>query len=152
LVATHSIPEASGARISSGKSAGMCYRFRAQDTKIAPQLLGWMDERLEDLNTADADVHHAHVTLVKHQQRRRTRYEAHVELTVAARRLQAVQVAKTPYEAMVAALKSVERKLHAFRAQEGPAGVPIITTWRKSTSHERRPGSSHQGDTYAGVG
>jgi hypothetical protein len=65
LVATHSIPEASGPRISSGKSAGMCYRIRAQHTKIAPQLLGRIAERLEDLNTPDADVLYAHVTLVK---------------------------------------------------------------------------------------
>jgi ribosome-associated translation inhibitor RaiA len=66
----------------------------------------------------------AHVTLVKHREWRRNRYEARVELTLAARNLQAVQVAKTPYDAMVAALKSVERKLRASRALEDAAATP----------------------------
>jgi ribosome-associated translation inhibitor RaiA len=115
-------------------------------------LLGWIAERLEDLNTPDEDVLHAHVTLVKHQEWRRNRYEARVELTLAARSLQAVQVAKTPYDAMVAALKSVERKLRALRALEGAAAVPISPTRCKSPSHERRSSFSREGDTYEGAG
>jgi ribosome-associated translation inhibitor RaiA len=152
LVATHSVAEASGPQRASGKRAGMCYRIRGQHTKMAPPLLGWIAERLEDLNTPDEDVLHAHVTLVKHQEWRRNRYEARVELTLAARRLQAVQVAKTPYEAMVAALKAVERKLRALRALEGAAAVPISPTRCKSPSHERRSSFSHEGDTDEGAG
>ena len=102
----------------------MRYHIQGQYTSIAPPLLAWIAERLEDLNMPNADVLHAHVTLVKHREWRRSRYEAHVELTLAARRLQAVQVAKTPYEAMVAALKSVERKLRACRALEDAAATP----------------------------
>jgi ribosome-associated translation inhibitor RaiA len=124
LAIADSCPETGGPGMLFGKGAGMRYHIQGQHTSIAPPLLAWIAERLEDLNTPSEDVRHADVTLVKHHEWRRSRYEARVELTLAAKCLQAVHVGKTPYDAMVAALKAVEQKLRACRGLDGVTGSP----------------------------
>jgi ribosome-associated translation inhibitor RaiA len=128
LATADSFPKAGGSGTLSGKGAGTRHRIQGQHTSIAPPLLAWIGESLEDLNAPSEDVRHADVTLVKHCEWRRSRDEACVEVALADRIVQAAHVAKTPYEAMVAALNSGERQLRAFRARGGMAGVPIIAT------------------------
>jgi glycosyltransferase involved in cell wall biosynthesis/ribosome-associated translation inhibitor RaiA len=89
-----------------------------QHTNIPPHLLGWIAERLEDLDTPYGDILQAHVTLTGHPDRQRGRQEARVELVLAAETLSVTQVAKTPYDAVYTALKATERKLRALRIPE----------------------------------
>jgi ribosome-associated translation inhibitor RaiA len=93
----------------------MNLHIEGQHTSIPPQLLGWIAERMEDLNTSHNDVLQARVTLVGHGPEQRCRQEARVELILAAVTLAVTQVAKTPYNAVYAALKATERQLRQFR-------------------------------------
>jgi ribosome-associated translation inhibitor RaiA len=81
-------------------------------------LLGWIAERLEDLNSPHDDICHARVTLIEHKHWRRYRQEAQVELTVAAETLSVRHVAETAYEAIRAALKAAAGKLRDVRNLE----------------------------------
>jgi ribosome-associated translation inhibitor RaiA len=107
------------ARLHSTEPARLRVHIDSQQTHISPYLLGWIAERLEDLNTLRAGIASARVTLVKHQHRRRHREEARVEVMLAGQTLQATQIARTPYDAVYAALKSVERQLHDVGVLEG---------------------------------
>jgi glycosyltransferase involved in cell wall biosynthesis/ribosome-associated translation inhibitor RaiA len=93
----------------------MCVYIEGQHTNISPQLMGWIAERLEDLNTPDEDILQARVILVAHQFGRPARQEARIELRLAANTLAITQIAKTSYGAVSAALKICERQLRGFR-------------------------------------
>ena len=87
-------------------------------TNIPAHLLGWIAERLEQLNTPCDDIVQARVTLIEHKYGRRSQQEARVELTVAAETLSVMYVAATADDAIYAALKAVERKLRDLRSVE----------------------------------
>ena len=87
-------------------------------TKIPPHLLGWIAERLEDLDAPHNDILQARVIVAGHKLGRRCRQEARIELTLAAQTLSVTQAAKTPYDAVYAALKAAERQLRAVRSIE----------------------------------
>jgi ribosome-associated translation inhibitor RaiA len=96
----------------------MCLHIEGQHSDIPPQLMGWIAERIEDLNTPHEDILHARVTLVGHNSGRHGRQEARVELRLAAVTLSVTQVAKTPYGAVYATLKATERQLRDLRTIE----------------------------------
>jgi glycosyltransferase involved in cell wall biosynthesis/ribosome-associated translation inhibitor RaiA len=85
--------------------------IEGRQTTIAPPLLGWIAERLEDLSLLSEDIGHMRLTLIKHTDWRRRRHEARIELLLAGRPLSATYIAKTPYEAVRAALQLIRKKL-----------------------------------------
>jgi ribosome-associated translation inhibitor RaiA len=82
--------------------------------KLAPHLMGWIAERLEDLNTSYEDIFEARVTFV--QQGRRI--AVCVELLLAKKSLQVTRRGATPDAAMDAAFQVVQRELHDARAAQ----------------------------------
>ena len=92
--------------------------IEGQHTKIPPHLVGWIAERLEDLDTPHDDILEARVTLTGHQHGKRCRQEAQVELILTAETLFVSQFAKTPFDASYAALRAAERKLRDLRTLE----------------------------------
>jgi ribosomal subunit interface protein len=105
-------------------------------TTIPPHLLGWIAERLEDLDTPHNDILQARVIVAGHKPGQRCSQEARVELTLAAQTLSVTQVAKTPYDAVHAALKAIERQLRAVRSIEraGPSNDNALPA--PSTHHD----------------
>jgi ribosomal subunit interface protein len=97
----------------------MRIHIEGKHTGITPLLLGWIAERLEDLNAPHQDILHARVTLVKHRNGRHCRDEARVELRMVRQTLKVAQTAKTAYGALSAVLETVERKLHDYRSLGG---------------------------------
>jgi glycosyltransferase involved in cell wall biosynthesis/ribosome-associated translation inhibitor RaiA len=99
------------------KKGRMRLHIEGQQTNIPPHLLGWIAERLEDLDASYDDILQARVTLVGHQPEQRGREEARIELTLAAtaKTLSVTQVAKTLYDAVYAALKAIEGQLRDIR-------------------------------------
>lgn len=106
------------AQPSQGKEGRMNLHIEGQHTSIPPQLLGWIAERMEDLNTPHNDILQARVILARHKFGQRYRLEAQVELILAAETLSVTQVAKTPYDALFAALRATERQLRNVRILE----------------------------------
>jgi ribosome-associated translation inhibitor RaiA len=100
------------------KRGRMRLHIEGRNTNIPPHLLGWIAERLEDLNAPHDDIVHARVTLIEHKHWQRCRQEAQVELVLAAERLSVMHAAETSYDAVYAALKAAERKLDDFRILE----------------------------------
>jgi len=102
---------------------------------LAPHLMGWIAERLEDLNTPDDDICEAHVIFV--QQGRRD--AVCIELLLAEQSLHVTQRGATPDAAVHAAFRVVQQALHDVRAarrvrssvgvaqETWPASVPIAT-------------------------
>ncbi|HSF34417.1 MAG TPA: HPF/RaiA family ribosome-associated protein [Candidatus Tectomicrobia bacterium] len=80
--------------------------------------MGWIAERLEDLYTPHEDILQAHVILIGHKSGQHGRQEAQIELRLAAATLSVTQAAKSPYGAVSAALKAIERQLRDFRTLE----------------------------------
>ena len=79
---------------------------------LAPQLMGWIAERLEDLNTPYDDICEARITFV--QQGRRD--AVCIELLLAGKSLHVTQRGATPTAAVDAAFRVVQRELHDVRA------------------------------------
>ena len=79
---------------------------------LAPHLMGWIVERLEDLNTPYDDICEARVTFV--QQGRRD--AVCLELLLAGKSLHLTQRGATPDAAVDAAFRVVQRELHDVRA------------------------------------
>jgi glycosyltransferase involved in cell wall biosynthesis/ribosome-associated translation inhibitor RaiA len=101
-----------------GRRGRMHLHIAGHHTNIPPHLLGWIAERLEDLDAPHNDILQARVIVVGHKTGQRCRQEARIELTLAAQTLSVTQVAKTPYDAVYAALKATERQLRAVRSRE----------------------------------
>ena len=101
-----------------GKKGRMRIHIEGHQTNIPPALVGWIAERLEDLNTPHDDILHARVTLIEHKNWRRHRQEAQVDLTVAAETLSLSHVAGTAYDAIHAALKAAAGKLRDVRSRQ----------------------------------
>jgi glycosyltransferase involved in cell wall biosynthesis/ribosome-associated translation inhibitor RaiA len=100
------------------KRGQMHLHIAGHHTNIPPHLLGWIAERLEDLDAPHNDILQARVIVSGHKPGQRCRQEARIELTLAAQTLSVTQVAKTPYDAVYAALKVTERQLRAVRSPE----------------------------------
>ena len=79
---------------------------------LAPHLMGWIAERLEDLNTPYDDICEAHITFV--QQGRRD--AVCIELLLAEKSLHVTQRGATPDAAVDAAFQVVQRQLRDVRA------------------------------------
>jgi glycosyltransferase involved in cell wall biosynthesis/ribosome-associated translation inhibitor RaiA len=109
---------ASDGQPNAGARARMQIRIEGERQHIAPPLLGWIADRLEDLNVACDDITYAHVTLRTGTHRRRSQDEACVSLVVAGRTLQAKGTADTLYKAASIALKNVERDILGFRVSQ----------------------------------
>src|SRR2546423_14585351 len=95
---------------------------------LAPHLMGWIAERLEDLNTPYDDICEARVTFV--QQGRRD--AVCIELLVAGKSLHVTQRGTTPDAAADAAFRVVKRELHDVRAARRARTFVCVTqeTWR----------------------
>jgi glycosyltransferase involved in cell wall biosynthesis/ribosome-associated translation inhibitor RaiA len=115
---TASNHDAALAQDSPRKNGRMRLHIEGQHTHIPPHLLGWIAERLEDLNTPYDDILHARVTLVEHRYWKRCRLEARLKLTLATETLTVTHVAKTQYDAVYAALKTAERKLRSLHVEQ----------------------------------
>jgi ribosome-associated translation inhibitor RaiA len=79
---------------------------------LAPHLMGWIAERLEDLNTSHDDICEARVTFMQ-QGRRDT---VCIELLLAGKSLHVIQRGATPDTAVDAAFRVVQRQLRDVRA------------------------------------
>ena len=94
---------------------------------LAPHLMGWIAERLEDLNTPYDDICEARVTFV--QQGRRD--AVCIELLLAGKSLHVTQRGATPNAAVDAAFRVVQRELHDVRAVRARTSVGVAQeTWQ----------------------
>ena len=95
---------------------------------LAPHLMGWIAERLEDLNTPYDDISEARVIFV--QQGRRD--AVCIELLLAEQSLHVTQRGATPDAAVDAAFRVVQRELHDVRAaRQARTSVGVAhETWR----------------------
>ena len=99
---------------------------------LAPHLMGWIAERLEDLNTPYDDICEARVTFV-HQGRRDA---VCIELLLAGKSLHVTQRGATPDAAVDAAFRVVQQELHDVRAaRRVRTSVGVAQeTWRAPVS------------------
>src|SRR5262245_54614126 len=99
---------------------------------LAPHLMGWIAERLEDLNTPYDDICEARVTFV--QQGRRD--AVCIELLLAGKSLHVTQRGATPDAAVDAAFQVVQRELYDVRtAQPARTSIDVAPeTWRAPMS------------------
>jgi ribosome-associated translation inhibitor RaiA len=79
---------------------------------LAPHLMGWIAERLEDLNTSYDDICEARVTFI--QQGRRD--AVCIELLLTGKSLHLTQHGATPDTAVEAAFRVIQRQLRDVRA------------------------------------
>jgi len=92
----------------------MRLHIEGHNTQIAAYVLGWIAERLGNLNTAHDDIVSAQVVLK--QQQRQT--EACIELRLVGKTLSMRQCGKTQGEAVHATLQVIEQHLGEFRRQQ----------------------------------
>src|SRR4029450_1668892 len=99
---------------------------------LAPHLMEWIGERLEDLNTPYDDICEARVTFV--QQGRRD--AVCIELLLAGKSLHVSRRGATPDAAVDAAFRVVQRELHDVRAarRAQTSGGVAPATWPASVS------------------
>lgn len=79
---------------------------------LAPHLMGWIAERLVELNTPHADIVEAHIVFV-HQKRQAA---VRVQIQVAGQQIQITQRGATSDAAITAALQRVQQALREVRA------------------------------------
>lgn len=97
----------------------MRLHIRGRQTKLQPHLVGWVAERMEELNTPFEDIFEARVIPVGRASCSESRDLVHVQLMLADRTLQMTQDGATPDEAIKAAIKEAEGALCNLRAS-GP--------------------------------
>src|SRR5262245_38610152 len=99
---------------------------------LAPHLMGWIAERLEDLNTPYDDICEARVIFI--QQGRRD--AVCIELLLRGKSLQVTQRGATPDAAVDAAFRTLQRELHDVRAaRRARISVGVAQeTWRAPAS------------------
>ena len=99
---------------------------------LAPHLMGWIAERLEDLNTPYDDICEARVTFVQQGQRD----AVCIELLLAGKSLHVTRRGATPDAAVDAAFRVVQRELHDVRAaRRARTSVGVAQeTWRAPMS------------------
>jgi ribosome-associated translation inhibitor RaiA len=90
---------------------------------LAPYLMGWIAERLDDLNTSYDDICEARVTFV--QQERRD--AVCIELLLAGKSFHVTQRGATPEAAVEAAFRVVQRQLWDVRAaQRARTSIDVV--------------------------
>lgn len=100
----------------------MRLHIEGKHTGLAPYLMGWIAERLEELNTPNDDIFEARIIFL--QQKRQE--AARVQLHLADKLRQVTQRGATPDAAVDAALQIVQRALHEVRAaRQANAPVPV---------------------------
>src|SRR5215831_1187833 len=91
---------------------------------LAPHLMGWIAERLVELNTPDEDILEAQVIFL----RQKRQEVARVQLQVAGKLLQVTQRGATPDAAIDAALQMIQQALQEVRAtRRASAAMPMAT-------------------------
>jgi ribosome-associated translation inhibitor RaiA len=102
--------------------------IKGKHMTLAPHLMGWIAERLEDLNTPYDDICEARVTFVQQG----LRDAVCVELLLAGKSLHVTQHGPTPDAAMDAAFRVVQWELHNVRAARWARTSVGVTqeTWR----------------------
>lgn len=100
----------------------MRLHIEGKHSGLAPHLMGWIAERLVELNTPDEDIFEARIIFVQQK-----RHEvARVQIRVAGTLLQVTQRGVTPHAAVDAALQRVQRALQEVRAaRRGSAAIPV---------------------------
>jgi ribosome-associated translation inhibitor RaiA len=99
---------------------------------LAPHLMGWIAERLEDLNTPYDDIYEARVIFVQ-----QGRHDAVcIELLLAEKSLHVTQRGATPDAAVDAAFRVIQQELHDVRvARRARTSVGVAQeTWRAPVS------------------
>jgi ribosome-associated translation inhibitor RaiA len=107
----------------------MRLHIEGKHTRLAPHLLGWVAERLEELNTPEEDIFEARVTF----ERRKQQDTAHIQLLLAGKTLRVTQRGATLEAAANAAIHMVKRALQNVRAarqQPGAAAHRKQMIWR----------------------
>src|SRR5262249_32278866 len=89
---------------------------------LAPHLMGWIAERLAELNTPDEDIFVAYITFVQ----QKSQEVARVQLQVAGKLLQVTQRGATPDVAIDAALQKMQRALQKS-APHGKSELPCTS-------------------------
>jgi ribosomal subunit interface protein len=91
--------------------------IEGRQTDIQPELRGRITERLEELNLPHEDIVHARVALEKDTHHQQGADEVRVILALPGKMLTAKKTATTLYDAVNAALVTIERELKEFRDQ-----------------------------------
>jgi len=94
---------------------------------LTPHLMGWIAERLEDLNTSYDDIYEARVTFAQ-----QGRCDAvYVEILLAGKSLHVTQRGPTPDAAMDAAFQAVQQELQVVRTVQriSASGDIAQETW-----------------------
>src|SRR5262245_33768880 len=100
------------------KESLMRLHIEGKRTRLAPHLMGWIAERLEDLNTPDEDIFEARITFVQHKHQE----TAQIQLLLAGRTLRVTQRGATPDVAINAAIQMVQEALQDVRAARQQGG------------------------------
>jgi ribosome-associated translation inhibitor RaiA len=102
--------------------------IEAKHMTLAPHLMGWIAERLKDLNTPYDDICEVRITFV--QQGRRE--AVCIELLLVGKSLHVTQRGATPDAAVDAAFRVVQRELHDVRtARRVRTSIGVTQeTWR----------------------
>jgi ribosome-associated translation inhibitor RaiA len=102
--------------------------IEAKHMTLAPPLMGWIAERLKDLNTPYDDICEVRVTFV--QQGRRE--AVCIDLLLVGKSLHVTQRGATPDAAVDAAFRIVQRELHDVRmARRARTSIGVIQeAWR----------------------
>ena len=102
--------------------------IEAKHMTLAPHLMGWIAERLKDLNTSYDDICEVRVTIV--QQGRRE--AVCIELLLVGKSLYVTQRGATPDAAVDAAFRVVQRELHDVRtARRARTSLGVVPEpWR----------------------
>ncbi len=90
---------------------------------LAPHLMGWIAERLVELNTPDEDILEAQIIFL----RQKRQEVARVQLQVAGKLLQVTQRGATPDAAIDAALQMMQRALQEVRATRRARAARPVT-------------------------
>jgi ribosomal subunit interface protein len=98
--------------------------IEGQHTDVPPDLRERVTQRLEELNDRHDDIVHARVALDKDTHHQQGAEEVRVTLSLAGKMLTARKTGTTLYDAVNAALETIERELKEFREQrqEGSQG------------------------------
>ena len=100
----------------------MRLHIEGRHTGLAPHLMGWIAERLVELNTPDEDIVEAQIIFL----RQKRQEVARVQIQVAGKLLQVTQRGTTPNAAIDAALQRVQRALQEVRAtRRARAATPV---------------------------
>jgi ribosome-associated translation inhibitor RaiA len=101
--------------------------IEAKHMTLAPHLMGWIADRLKDLNTPYNDICEVHVTLVQQGQRE----AVCIEILLIGKSLHVTQRGATPDAAVDAAFRVVQRELHDVRmARRARTSIGVTqATW-----------------------